>query len=80
MIVPTEASCEIFSLLTLSAQLPSITGIGLRLPLLETGTHNVIAAPEGIMTVSVVTTGGEGDCVGIAIDGGRDGGADAGAV
>lgn len=32
------------------------------------------------MTVSVVTTGGEGDCEGIAIEGGREGGAEAGAV
>jgi hypothetical protein len=51
----------------------------------DTGMLSIIDAPEGIITVSVAT-GGERvvDNVGVgedtAIDGGRDGGADAGAV
>jgi hypothetical protein len=52
----------------------------------DTGMHSVIDAPEGIITVSVATGGeraaanvvGAGEAT--AIDGGRDGGADAGAV
>jgi len=51
----------------------------------DTGMHSVIDAPDGIITVSVATGGeratanvGVGEAT--AIDGGRDGGADAGAV
>jgi hypothetical protein len=51
----------------------------------DTGMHKVIDAPEGIITVSA-TTGGERAAANIgvgeatAMDGGREGGADAGAV
>lgn len=76
-----DMSCGPISDLTESPeQHPSTAGIGDRLPRDEIGTHSVIEAPDGIITVSVVMTGGEGDCEGIAMEGGRDGGADAGAV